>query len=170
MLYVFLKIVTYNNITSDKELYNGSTSNNILLGKLLVNKYINVVKGKDVYYSEYKKQFLSANENNSIIFNDDFYLHLGSKLTEIGIECGLFILSSVMYKEHNHSVFKVSEQVKDLIQVNSVILAPLKLPMIVEPKDYDKECLGGYLLNDVDYDDGLITKKNLGEKLFYCIG
>lgn len=108
MIYVFLKILTYYSLNSDDKLYNGATSNNILLGKLLVNKYINIVKGKDISYSEFKKKFLDYNENNSIIFNDDFYLHLGSKLTEIMIECGLFTFSSVMHKKNNHSVFKVS--------------------------------------------------------------
>jgi hypothetical protein len=159
MLYGFLKIVTYYNINSDDELYNGSTSNNILLGKLLTNKYINVIKGKDISYSKYKNQILAENENNSILFTDDFYLHFGSKLSQIMIECGLFLLSSVMYKGDNHSIFKIPEQVLNSIPKNSVILAPLKLPMIIEPKPYDKNISGGYLLNDVEYDDKLITKK-----------
>jgi DNA-directed RNA polymerase len=75
------------------------------------------------------------------------------------IECGLFIFSSVMYKELNHSVFKLADEVKNAMPLNNVILAPLKLPMIIEPKSYDKDKLGGYLLNDVEYDDGIITKK-----------
>ena len=83
--------------------------------------------------------FVEENVNNSILFTDDYYLNLGSKLTEIMIECGLFIFSSVMYKEHNHSVFKVPDQVKNFIPFNSVILAPLRLPMIIEPKSYDKD-------------------------------
>ena len=159
MLYVFLKIVTFHNMNSDDELYNGSTSNNILLGRLLVSKYFTILKDKDISNSEYKKQFLEENKNNSVLFTDDFYLHLGSKLTEIMIECGLFIFSSVMYKELNHSVFKLADEVKNAMPLNNVILAPLKLPMIIEPKSYDKDKLGGYLLNDVEYDDGIITKK-----------
>jgi hypothetical protein len=53
MLYVFLRIVIFHNVNPDYDLYNGSTSKNILLGKLLVSKYINTIKPKDVSYTKF---------------------------------------------------------------------------------------------------------------------
>lgn len=158
MIYIFLTIVTYNNIHSDDELHNGSTVKNVLLGKLLVNKYINTIKGEGVSYSKFKQQILE-DERNSILFDDNFYLHLGIKLTEIMIECDLLVISIVMYKGDNHSVLGVPKEILQSIPINNVILAPLKLPMIVEPKPYSIDELGGYLLNDNEYDEHIITKK-----------
>jgi DNA-directed RNA polymerase len=36
---------------------------------------------------------------------------------------------------------------------------PLKLPMIVKPKNFNSDSLGGYLLNDVRYQEDLIIHK-----------
>jgi len=159
MLYIFLKIVTYCDINSDKELYNSTTNNYILLGKLLVNKYINKIKDKDISFSQFKKQFIENDAKNSYLFESDFYLHLGGKLTLIMIEAGLLEHSSVMYKENNHSVLKIPKEIINFIPLNSVITSPINLPMIVEPKPYSKDLLGGYLLNDDLYEDRLMNTK-----------
>jgi hypothetical protein len=158
MLYIFLKVVTYNNIHSDDELHNGSTVNNVLLGKLLVQKYINAIKG-DISFSKFKQQMLEDDERNSLLFDDNFYLHLGIKLTEIMIESDLLVISIVMYKGDNHSVLGVPKDILKSIPLNNVIIAPFKLPMIVEPKPYNNDELGGYLLNDNEYEENIITKK-----------
>lgn len=56
-------------------------------------------------------------------------------------------------------VYLPSEEIQQYIPTNSIILAPLKLPMIVEPKAYDIDILGGYLLNDEEYADSMVTAK-----------
>lgn len=68
----FFRIVTFHNVNSDDDLYNGYTYN-ILLGKLLVSKYINTIKPKDVSYTKYKNLFLTENKNNGIIFSDELF-------------------------------------------------------------------------------------------------
>lgn len=40
-----------------------------------------------------------------------------------------------------------------------IINMPTKLPMIAKPKPYTKDALGGYLLNDVKFSEGLFIEK-----------
>lgn len=41
----------------------------------------------------------------------------------------------------------------------NIYVIPLKLPMLVEPKPYNHEQLGGFLLNDVKMTEDLIINK-----------
>lgn len=63
----------------------------------------------------------------------------------------------------------MSDEVNSQISANSVIFAPLKLPMKVEPKDYGKDIFRGYLLNDVNYADNMITKKKIEMKEYSTV-
>lgn len=145
-------------LTKDK-LYNSTTQINIELGKIIVSKYIVLGCRKNkIKFSKYKEELLQ-DVDNSILFDDAFYLHMGIKLTELMMEIDMLTLSLKMFKGDNHSVLTVPESIAEAVPTNSVILAPLKLPMIVPPKPYDVDTIGGYLLNDHNYLDSLLMKK-----------
>lgn len=58
------------------------------------------------------------------------------------------------------TILKLSTQTSKLLKrLNPIAVLPLKLPMIVEPKPYSDNNLGGFLLNDIEYDESLISKK-----------
>ena len=63
------------------------------------------------------------------------------------------------YKER-HTILIVDKELLD-VRSKSMTDFPLKLPMIVKPKDFNKESLGGYLLNDVKYSEQLIIHKEI---------
>jgi DNA-directed RNA polymerase len=61
-------------------------------------------------------------------------------------------------KDERYYILGVDDSLLDL-RSKSLVDLPLKLPMIIKPKEYSKNKLGGYLLNDVNYSEDLIIKK-----------
>jgi hypothetical protein len=176
MLYIFCLIVTHNDLKVENEADTPvSLLNNALkLGKFLTSRYIIQVykqyikKNKaalvnrhgHITFSEFKKDFLQSSMNN-ILINDEFILKLGSLCIEIMVTCSLLSMKVIKEKpKHNKVILEISEEVKSTLdRHNPVLVTPLNLPMIVKPKPYSKNELGGYLLNDIEYDRSLIVDK-----------
>ena len=65
------------------------------------------------------------------------------------------------------STIELDDSVKEVVgdNINRAVYIPLNLPMIVKPKAYDeKHQYGGYLLNNIEYYEPLISKK-ISQKL-----
>jgi DNA-directed RNA polymerase, mitochondrial len=62
--------------------------------------------------------------------------------------------------DNSISVLRLTDEVSKLLdRKNPIISLPINLPMIVKPKPYSENDLGGYLLNDIEYDENLIRGK-----------
>jgi DNA-directed RNA polymerase len=67
--------------------------------------------------------------------------------------------------KHKINIYTPSEEVRKLVRGQTFVSIPLKLPMIVKPREYSQNKLGGYLLNDEMYTDSIfITKYSTREK------
>nr|YP_009327781.1 hypothetical protein [Epichloe typhina]APB96740.1 hypothetical protein [Epichloe typhina] len=110
-----------------------------------------------VWYSHFTKS--QPELSHSLNDDDKIKFKLGAVLVKLLLESE-FIEQDLKYKARDESVYvlKVDD---NLIQprVNSTLNLPLKLPMIVEPKKYSENIVGGYLLNNIDYQDELIIHK-----------
>ena len=172
MLMTLFKIVTlegvYNNDSDDKQIPTSLTNNTISLGKDLCNLYVNTLYQKhkrdnlitDNYYSKFKTD-LFKNPIFETLTTDEFLVQLGSRLLEIMFTCEV-LETKVIKPSKNESrlVLILNENVSSLLpRKNTVIIAPLKLPMIVKPKVYTENKLGGYLLNDDMYTEDMIVDK-----------
>lgn len=155
-----------------------------ILGKQIVDKYLRLEKGEnnESSYREWLKEY--RNKNNELFAlidkDDTFYSVLGGKITDILKFSDLIDLrlSNISRNEKRLDFVILDDNLLRLSKHHVVKVSPLKLPMIVPPKDYDKSHLGGYLLNDISYaDDMFSTKKNYKEasqidkdnKLFYLL-
>jgi len=172
MLMTLFKIVTlegvYNNDSDDKNISTSLTNITINLGRDVCNMYINTLYKKhkkdnlisDNYYSKFKTDLF----NNPIydrLTTDEFLVQLGSRLMEIMFTCEVLETKIIKpSKNESRQVLMLNENVSSLLpRKNTVILAPLKLPMIVKPKFYTENKLGGYLLNDDMYTENMIIDK-----------
>ena len=178
MFYVLFLVVTYNdmvstedNVKDDEKTKIGVTTISMDLGKILSNFYITKL------YKEYKKdnnietlefrifkeRFL--NVDKQYVFEDsEFFLRLSGKLIEIMTTCGVLDIKIHKLNDRNLVVLKLSSDLdKVLDNKNPISILPMNLPMIVPPKDYNDNDLGGFLLNNVEYTQYLIRPK-LGYK------
>lgn len=121
---------------------------------------------KDASYSDSYAKKISTNKlllNN--IENDQIIAQLGFFVIQILESCN--VVKSVLIvksKDERYYTLTVDKKLLD-IREKSLIDFPLRLPMLVEPKPYDKGVLGGYLLNDVNYRQEIfISKSNVKEK------
>lgn len=69
------------------------------------------------------------------------------------------IITSTDEKNKQFKILSLNTEVSHLVDSNKIYVAPLKLPMIVEPKPYTSKQLGGYLLNDVEITENLLINK-----------
>lgn len=81
----------------------------------------------------------------------------------------MFLISIVNIRTNNilHNVVVIPDKIKDMCHKSNIFI-PLKLPMIVKPKEYKitvssdgkvNELLGGYLSNDVSSTDKMFIPK-----------
>lgn len=166
----FLIIFTHQHTDNDR--YTNLLALSIKIGKLIVQKYLVELNGDKsdvkVSYSTFLATWKKDNEIYADLLdsNDTFNSSLGCKLIEV-------LEFSDMVKKHlvttayakRHQELVVSDQaLMSKLGNHSLLAVPTKLPMIVKPRPYGIESegnvVGGYLLNDVYYHEGLIINNN----------
>lgn len=170
MLYTFFRIATYNDINikaddmAEDDIKTSLLQNGLKIGKHMSNIYTKIFykqylkENNYISLSMFKQDFISKDINNNL-FEDSFYLYIGGKLIEIMTTCNMLEVKVIKNKNNSIAVLQVSDEVSLLNVKNKALSIPLNLPMIVKPKPYSENKLGGYLLNDVEYDEGIFTKK-----------
>jgi len=173
MFYIIFLVVTFNNMVLEDDITKkeektkiGLTKLALIMGKNITRHYITTLykelkqNNTEIKFSEFKEGFLGEN-NQNVIVTSEFYLDLSGKLLDIIFVCN--ILEKKVKKINTDSdltILKLTEEVDKLVEKkNSLAVLPMDLPMIVEPKDFTKKEIGGYLLNDLEYDDQLIGNK-----------
>lgn len=182
MLYIFLLVLTFNNVTKDKDgdSFTGVTNNAVKLGRLIVSNYVFKLyklyctsnPNSDITYTKFKNEVLlstliisnssmNLKDYSDILFSNEFYLKIGTSLLDIMY--GSSILHTKVIKtskEESLATLKVFDDISSKFEIkNPILVTPLNLPMIVKPNPYSKDKLGGYLLNDNKYSESLIGNK-----------
>ena len=161
----FILVSSYQNSEEKDKFYSTNVAMNI--GRNMIRKYLFYLKCKYIYfkeasYSDWYTAKISTNKTlaKNVVYND-YIAHLGFRVIEILEYCNMVQndLTTISYNERIY-ILSVDDKLSDL-KSKSMLDFPLKLPMIVEPKKYDKENLGGYLLNNVKYSDELIIHKDI---------
>lgn len=177
LFYLLFLVVTFNNmILEDNELKEdektkiGLTSLSMNIGKLISNAYIsrlykefkksNTESEKSINgFKEYKENFLCL-EKQHVFMSSEFYLRISGKLIEIMSSSGVLEIKVHTSNESSLVILTLTKEVEKLLsKLNPIAVLPINVPMIVPPKKYSKEALGGYYLNDVEYDETLISRK-----------
>lgn len=160
MVYIFLIVATNHGIVKEDTVITNNTTLTIQLSDFIIRKYIALIREPNMSYSEFK-EFLLQDEIKRLLFDTNFKLILGTKLLELMLEIDLLQLTKSTVNKQNISVLELPTELNDLLpkNMNNILVAPLHLPMIVKPKEYGPNILGGYLLNDVEYSSELITKR-----------
>ena len=165
----FLLVYTYQNSDNDKNYNLLGVSINI--GNKILNKYFNVLRqeyieksSNEISYLEWVEKWKLENTEYNDILDDSLRSALGCKV--IDILCYSEMLKKVLTVISAKQKQYVLEIVESKILVNNkrnIINLPTKLPMIVPPKPYSKNVLGGYLLNNEKFSEPLfIEKKGYG--------
>ena len=178
--YVFLKLISHNN-TDNVSKYS-VISVSITLGKKVVQNFLRIKKSENssLSYSEFVKDFESKNKDFSLVTNydDTFYSKIGTILMEVLMFSNLVGVktTTLSFKEKRLDYYVLD---KKLLNTNKLKVTPINLPMIVPPKDYTNNTLGGYILNDDTYKLDIMTNKlthkyvstisDDNKKLFYIV-
>lgn len=174
MLYTLFLVATHNGIIdtyvdNDEEMTKNKTAvlaNTLYMGKNIVNVYIRTLYKEylnshdHITYTTFKSDLLNKGLNKHLI-EEEFYLHIGSHLIEIMISCDILVIKVHSAGGSSRSVLELNNNISSLLDnnVNRALSIPLNLPMIVKPKPYGEGKYGGYLLNGVEYEEPLFTKK-----------
>jgi hypothetical protein len=188
LFYSLFKVVSFNGMIQTDDINksnirpDGVSVLNISLyiGKNLTNKYYKKTYEKylntnsisnvniegsnqeNISLREFKISYLKKDNKNSIINEDEFFLHVGSKLLEILLVTDMLSIKILTLKENKtQSVLVCNKEIDSLLErKNPVSILPQFLPMIVKPKPYSTyKSLGGYLLNGEHYESHLFTDK-----------
>lgn len=102
--------------------------------------------------------------------DDSFYSSLGCKLVDILEACDMLNRVSIRSSTTKQYIeLKISDRnLLSKLQNRQIYTIPTKLPIIVKPKPFDSESLGGFLLNDVDYQENMIIEKK-GYKIAFQV-
>ena len=164
----FLAIYTYQDTDEDKFLASINVSINI--GKKIFNKYLNNLKtqyykssGIDITFTNWVNKWKQDNEDFAKFYHDDdIYSRLGLNILTILTHSDLIEirLTKSPNKIHRHySLFVKDDKLMSSNNRRSIINLPVKLPMVCPPRPYDKDILGGYLLNDDKFSEDLLINK-----------
>ena len=90
-----------------------------------------------------------------------FYSTLGVKLLEILENCDMInkTLITVSRTEKHYELTISNDKFLTSLKTNKIYCLPTKLPMLVKPKEYGDNKLGGYLLNDIEFKEKLFIEK-----------
>ena len=165
----FIIISTYQDSEDKEKFYSINVA--ITIGKKMLNRYLYSIKCKDedfkdASYSDwYKKKVITNDLLLHKTQDDQIIAMLGFSVIQILESCNM--VTSVLIiksKDEKYYTLTVDKNLLD-IREKSLVDFPLRLPMLVEPKPYNKGVLGGYLLNDVNYRQEIfIYKSNIKEK------
>jgi len=173
IFYVLFLILTYNgmildsdDLKEDEKTKIGFTSISMDLGKFLSNSYIvKLYKNIDKKtkstqdYKSFKEEFLRTDKQH-VLESSEFFLRLSGKIIDIMSTTGVIDIKVHSSLDRNLVVLKLSSELEKILSVNnSIAVLPMNLPMIVTPKEYSAENLGGFLLNNVEYVQHLIRPK-----------
>lgn len=174
LFYVLFLVVTYNDmvlnnddVKENEKTKIGVTDVSMNLGKFITNAYISKlykINVKDTVFiqdfKEYKEKFLSIDKQ--FVFNDsEFFLRLSGKLIEIMVTCD--VLNIKVHDSYNSSlaILKLSNELEKIVnKQNPIAIFPMNLPMIVPGNEYSDNKLGGFLLNNFEYAEPLISYKH----------
>lgn len=114
-----------------------------------------------ISYSKFIKSFENENKELFKLLHEDdsFYSKLGSTLMDVLRFSNLIDIkvTTLSIKEKRHDYFVKDKNL--LSKKHTIKVTPLNLPMILPPKDYTINALGGYLLNDDIYKLDIMSKK-----------
>jgi len=192
LFYSLFKVVSFNGMIQTDDIKSNIRPDGIsvlnislYIGKYLTNKYYKKIYEKylntisisnvniegsnqeNISLREFKISYLKKDNKNSIINEDEFFLHVGSKLLEILLVSDMLSIKVLTLKENKtQSVLVCNKEIDSLLErKNPVSILPQFLPMIVKPKPYStSNSLGGFLLNGEHYESHLFT-----DKLAYAI-
>jgi hypothetical protein len=129
----------------------------------LYNKFLSENEDKISFSFWDEKYFKVTHEDPNFV--SELYISIGGLISDI-LYSNLLITNKLKILRNGNSVTNLNmvlpdpRVVKYLAPIARYVL-PLKLPMIVKPKPYDKDkTLGGYLLNDVSNVTDFIIKKH----------
>jgi hypothetical protein len=137
-------------------------------GRRIFNKYIywiyleSEVRKNGGSFSQYEE--LIKKDYSNIYEVDGSYSMLGGYLVWSLVTVDLLVQSLDKNpedtKEHMYYL-RISDKARKLLVKGEIKIThlPQKLPMVVTPKPYSKDVLGGYLLNDVKFNDNIIIEK-----------
>lgn len=170
----YLRLITDIDMTIDSD--DGYESENIYLTSVIINIGSDITKMyyrklynnylKNVRYENkvlsYSEWFNHLNDQDKYYYsNSKFYANLGGKIVDIMQTLNLVSINVInKSKIEKVSIIEIPESIKVLLNEKKKIYSvPTRLPMIVPPKPYASNKLGGYLLNDVLEIDDLIIDK-----------
>lgn len=158
----FLMIVTYQDSEDDKKTKDINVF--IEMGNKVMRKYALTLKNKDENYKgmKYKLWIADMSKNKPEIvqkLNDTNCMRdIGSTLVDLLIKSGMIVNKVMGVYKDQYSSLRATENFSTN-QQRTIVDFSVKLPMIVEPKPFNSEDLGGYLLNGVSYVEELIIHK-----------
>jgi hypothetical protein len=160
-----------------EETYATNNFNNLgenIIRTFFFNLYSEKKKINKTSSDYYLTDWMKENEFLSHTLRDEegtFSEHLGSFLIDWLRECNLVEIGSIKKENKTTSYLRVTKVLQKYIDYEFIPLnIPDRLPMIVEPKKYqrikinngedNREILGGYLLNDQLFTDPIIITNN----------
>ena len=164
-IFHFLEILTYRN-TNDENIYLLACA--LRRGKKLVTRYLYTLLEVDnknskqkISYSKWLETWKSGNESAMLVDDETFHLGLGSIVIDILISAELLerILVRTSKTEQHQELALADSKLDNHLSKHKILTLPPKLPMIVKPKPYTRNSIGGYLLNDIRYKENILIEK-----------
>lgn len=96
-----------------------------------------------------------------LVDDETFHLGLGSIVIDILISAELLerILVRTSKTEQHQELALADSKLDNHLSKHKILTLPPKLPMIVKPKPYTRNSIGGYLLNDIRYKENILIEK-----------